>query len=353
MAAGLWLSAGAAGTLANDAAPLTAALAEAGIELLTLNGFPFGDFHRERVKTQVYQPAWDAPVRLSYTLELAHILASCLPAHADCGSISTLPLGYAPDWDAERHDAALQQLCQLAVGLTRLADDTGRAIRVCLEPEPGCVLETTEQAIQLFCEDLPAAGRRQGVPQTVLANHLGICFDVCHQAVQFEDLGDALRRLAKAEIAIGKVQVSSALELEAPADGTDLLVPFAEPRYLHQVRCRRPDGLIAASPDLEEALADPAFPRDGPWRVHFHLPIQHVPTGSGLAHTASTIDQVLAQLAADPIRLPHLEVETYTWQVLPPARRPRDAATLGAGISAELAWLEQRLAAHGLLEADA
>ena len=352
MATGLWLSAKATEHLAADPAPLVDALATAGMDLVTLNGFPFGDFHAARVKQQVYSPAWDAPQRLDYTLALAQILARCLPARAAFGTISTLPLGYAAHWHPDRHAAALAALCRLAGALERIADETGRAIRVCLEPEPDCVLEHTIQAIRLFTEELPAAAQRCSVARSAVESHLGLCFDVCHQAVQFEDIDASLRSLASAGVAVGKVQVSSALELPEPAAGHALLGPFAEPRYLHQVRCRRADGRVVASPDLAQTLADPDFPRDGPWRVHFHVPIQHPSQGAdGLGTTAPAILQALDYLARAPSQRPHLEVETYTWGVLPPARRPQDTDTLTAGLGAELAWLEAHLAARGLLEA--
>ncbi|MBK1630158.1 hypothetical protein CKO31_05255 [Thiohalocapsa halophila] len=353
MTTGLWLSAAATAHLAADPAPLVDALATSGVDLVTLNGFPFGDFHAERVKQRVYTPAWDTPQRLDYTLDLARILVRCLPARAAFGTISTLPLGYAAQWHPDRHAAALAALCRLAAALARIADETGRAIRVCLEPEPDCVLEHTIQAIRLFTEELPAAAQRCGVARSAIESHLGLCFDVCHQAVQFEDIDASLRALASAGVTVGKVQVSSALELPEPAAAGALLGPFAEPRYLHQVRCRRADGRIVASPDLAQALADPDLPRDGPWRVHFHVPIQHPPQGAdGLGTTAPAILQALDYLAAAPDHRPHLEVETYTWRVLPPEHRPRDTHTLTSGLCAELAWLETHLAERGLLDGD-
>jgi sugar phosphate isomerase/epimerase len=353
-AAGLWLAADAARSLAADARALTAFrthLDQAGITLHTLNGFPYGGFHAQRVKEKVYRPDWSEPARLDYTLALARVLAACLPEEAAEGSLSTLPLGDREGWDAARQQQALARLCRLTQALAELEDETGRRVRVCLEMEPGCVLERTQEAIDLFTRDLPAAAKAHGVPAQALTRHLGVCYDVCHQAVMHEDPGESLAALGRAGITVGKIQVSSALEVPEPAHAP--LAPFAEPRYLHQVRSRAADGRLLGCADLPEALAG-AVPTERPWRVHFHLPLQ----ADGLAHgrlatTRGAMDQVLAFLAQHPEVHPHLEVETYTWQVLPPDLRPTDDASLVRGIGEELTWLEGRLDRHGLLAGEA
>ncbi|MCG6965454.1 MAG: metabolite traffic protein EboE [Chromatiaceae bacterium] len=359
MAAGLWLSAEAAAALDRDADALeafAAALNGAGLRLVTLNGFPYGDFHGPALKQRVYRPDWAQPARAEYTLRLARILAACLPADVASGSISTLPLGFARDWDADRQLAALVALCGLAADLAALQQQTGRTIRVCLEMEPACVLERTDQAIDLFIRQLPATAAALGIPAGTLQAHLGICFDVCHQAVMFESPGESLTRLVDAGIAIGKIQVSSALELRAPAAGdpADALGAFAEPRFLHQVLTLDRDGRAYGVLDLPEALAmtaaGPGLGRARPWRVHFHVPIQ----AAGLDHPALTTTQpaileVLDFLAEHPALHPDLEVETYTWQVLPQSLRPDDAGALQAGLAGELDWLAQAMHERGLL----
>lgn len=359
MGAGLWLSAQAAARLDGATQPLTEALAANGIALFTLNGFPYGDFHQARVKEAVYTPAWDTPERLSYTLSLARILSDCLAPGAECGTISSLPLGFAPQWTADRHSLALAQLCKLAAELARLADRNGRAIRVCLEPEPGCALESTTDALTLFERDLPAAARVARVSRDAIQTHLGICYDCCHQAVQFEDPAESMERLAAAGVTVGKVQISCALQIDRPTPETLARVAqdFAEPRYLHQVRTRIPAGSAAGSvvgrTDLSEALEDPGFPRTLPWRVHFHVPIDAETLAQpGLSTTQPAIGGVLDWLARSDASSgppPHLEVETYTWQVLPLALRPADPAALAAGLAAELRWLESELDRRGML----
>jgi len=354
MAAGLWLSADAAAALAADAqarAAFAAALDAAGLHLITLNGFPFGDFHGAQVKRGVYRPDWADPARAEYTLQLAHLLAALLPDGVVDGTISTLPLGLARDWDAQRQAAALAALCRLAAGLAALHAETGRQIRVCLEMEPACVLERTAQTLDLFRRLLPAAADRLGVPQDVLQAHLGVCFDVCHQAVMFESPGEALAQLAAADIVVGKVQVSSALVFDAGSghDPAEALGDYAEPRYLHQVLTRDDDGRPFGTLDLPQALAG-GLGRAHPWRVHFHVPIQ----AAGLDHpalgtTQGAILEALDFLAAHPGQRPHLEVETYTWQVLPEGLRPGDPVALCAGLADELGWLEQAMRVRGLL----
>jgi sugar phosphate isomerase/epimerase len=353
MASGLWLAAPVAAELAGDAsarAALAEALAGAGIRLYTLNGFPYGGFHDARVKQAVYRPDWADPRRLAYTLDLARVIAALLPAGTGEGTISTLPLGYRHEWSEARHEAALGALCRLASELARLADATGRRVRVCLEMEPGCVLERTGEALALFAERLPAAARARGTPAGALADHLGVCYDVCHQAVMFEEAGASLGRLHAAGVSIGKVQVSSALAVPDPATARQALAPFDEPRYLHQVRARLPGGAVEGPDDLPAALATPGLDRH-PWRVHFHLPIQaETVAGGALATTRVEIGRVLDFLAAHPEVRPHLEVETYTWQVLPADLRPADDAALIERLTDELVWLEGELRGRGLLE---
>lgn len=353
MGCGLWLPAEAARTLAGEPEGLASLLDRHGLYLYTLNGFPYGDFHRAQVKEAVYEPAWDAEARLAYTLQLARILAHCLPDGEREGSISTLPLGFAPQWDERRHQRALDQLCVLAVELDRLASSSGRRVRVCLEPEPGCALESTAQAIDLYSRELPAVAARKGVAPELLARHLGICLDVCHQAVMFEEPADCYALLIAAGVPVGKIQVSSALEVRDPSDPSTIraLSAFAEPRYLHQVRCLR-EGRLQGAMDLPEAFEGPqAIPRDAPWRVHFHVPIQSGAIGPGpLVTTHTAIARLLDRLAAAPgEERPHLEVETYTWTVLPPDRRPASEAGLEAGLATELAWLEEQMAVRGIL----
>lgn len=359
MASGLWLSAAAASTLQSPESlkAFRETLQRHGVVLTSLNGFPYGNFHQTKVKEAVYLPDWSEPDRLNYTCQLGVVLASCLPESVAQGTISTLPLGYRHQWSEEKQQRSIEQLLRLNAELAVLKELEGKHIVVCLEMEPDCVLETTSQLIAFFSALTAANG---GYPA-----HLGVCFDVCHQGVMYEDSYDALRRITEAGITIGKIQISNAFEVDTQSlqdpvsDVHDLLAEFAEARYLHQVKARCPDGTIIAVPDLSEALASMYMARTGlndtaSWRVHFHIPLSFStcihPAIKPLHGTLNGVFQFLADYQGGV--KPCLEVETYTWDVLPAALQPQDDDALIDGIAGELHWLEQQLADRGLLHHD-
>jgi len=349
---GLWLSRRSASELlaSPDArTQLREALEANGLELVTLNGFPYGDFHAERVKEEVYRPDWADVRRHHYTLDLAHILCELLPTDVEEGTISTLPLTYAPTAGASSAEECATTLAHLAVDLHRLADRHGRRIRVCLEPEPDCIVETSDQAIAFFHDRLRPAVRRRGVDPEIVDRHLGLCFDACHQAVEFEDPAAAWSRISEAGIRVGKVQLSCALEVpeEDSSHAEPRLRPFDEIRFLHQVRRRDRKGVIQGWTDLGPALAArERFAEPADWRVHFHAPLHWEPEGHGLRTTTQDLLGLIPRVAATR-PLPHFEVETYTWNVLPEAIRPRDDETLVEGIAREIEFAERALAACG------
>lgn len=354
MGAGLWLSDQVSSELATNSVKfdeLLSLLERNKIELFTLNGFPFGNFHAEAVKEQVYTPDWSQLHRYNYTKRLAEILAICLPDDMTEGTISTLPLGFRYTWTEQQHEVALDALCRLAVFLADLYQTSGRSIRVCLEMEPDCVLETTEEMVHFFQHQLPAKALVLGINEKVIRNHLGVCFDVCHQAVMFEDVDLSMERLLAADIVIGKIQISSALELKFPnqENGLQVLREFAEPKYLHQVRTIVNNQLIGVV-DLPIALEANHLPKTGAWRVHFHAPIQAATlVHEELSTTQLAIIKVLDFLKINPACRPHLEVETYTWQVLPITLRPQNDIALINGLTEELNWLEKQMSSRGLL----
>jgi sugar phosphate isomerase/epimerase len=306
------------------AAELLAWCSEEGCFVATLNGFPYGRFHGVPVKERVYLPDWRDPERARYTRRLAELLACWLPEGGG-GSISSVPLGYRRALAPADVPGALRNLRSALEQLRRLADTTGREILLALEPEPGCLIETTDDAIRLFESlDLPEA----------LSRHLGLCYDCCHQALQFEDPAASLERLAGAGIRIGQVQVSSALALKAP--DLRLLAGFAEPTYLHQCVGRRPDGSLVRCDDLPEALELSAASGCEEWRVHFHVPV-FLERAGGAGTTRPFLEQILPRLAPET----PLEVETYTWDVLPPQLR---TGTVTESIARELRWVRDRCA---------
>ncbi len=344
MALGMWLSRPALDELGGDRGLLAGELARRQLEVFTLNGFPYGNFHAPVVKRAVYHPDWTTDERRGYTLELAGILTELMPRDIAEATISTLPLAHRDEVADARAAtaAALDQLCRLAADLADLAAQSGRRVRVLCEPEPGCLLETTADAIAWWTELLPAAARRTGVPADAVAAHLGLCFDTCHQAVAFEDAASSLDQLAAAGVPVGKMQLSSALVITAPgsAEGRAARARFAEPRFLHQARAFT-GAEVAAADDLDQV---DRLPADRAWRVHFHVPIHRAAVGQ-VETTRDFLRDALAWLRAPGRALPHLEVETYTWSVLPEGERPRDDESLAAGIAAELGWVRQELTA--------
>jgi hypothetical protein len=348
LAVGLWLSRRSSRELAGSAearARLREALSRDGLEVATVNAFPYGDFHAVRVKEEVYRPDWADPRRYEYTLDVARILSELQPPDLAEATISTLPLGYEPGGDAGKVAECATRLAHLAIDLDRLGQRTGRAIRVCLEPEPGCLIESTAQAIDFFERNLRPAARSRGVPDEIVARHLGVCFDACHHAVQFEDLAESWTAIQDAGIHVGKVQLSCAVEVSSDVSSraAELLGPFDEPRFLHQVR-RRAAGEVRGWMDLAPALDEGLG--GGDLRVHFHVPLHWRPEAPGLGTTARELLSLFPPAARTRPR-PHFEVETYTWTVLPESLRPRDDATLNEGIARELAFAERELAALG------
>ncbi len=349
VAAGLWLPQPVTQSLLADSGEVTRvrqALEAGGLTCYTLNAFPFGNFHSERVKDNVYLPDWTTDERRLYTQDCARLLAQLCPAGME-GSISTLPLAFkrhiADPWtldDCERpgtqpfFDRCQEQLLDLAQFLDELFDDTGTVIRLAIEPEPLCVLETTKETIHFF-DRLRSTAAIRGCG-AVVERHLGVCFDVCHQAVEFEDVADAIARLNAHQIRINKVHLSNAIEVFGPGSQPAVLAGlerFAEPRYLHQTFARFADGSIAHHEDLtsEWCAALPAAWRDARvWRVHFHVPI-HAKT---LGIVGTTQDDLQSALVAvhELDYAPHLEVETYTWSVL----AGEQPVTLATGIADEL-----------------
>jgi hypothetical protein len=337
---GLWLAHDAARVLAGDPSALRSlrlALDRRGLEVVTLNGFPYEGFGADEVKYRVYKPDWADPERLEYTTALARILAGLLPDDVTEGSISTLPLAWRTAYDDGRADRARTALVTLAERLDALEELTGRSIRVGLEPEPGCAVETTRDAL---------------APLAAVAHpRIGICVDTCHLATSFEDPHTALDALAAARVPVVKSQLSAALHAEHPRlpEVRQALAAFAEPRFLHQTRAVTTAGLHATD-DLDEALAGDALPGTVPWRSHFHVPL-HAAPAAPLTSTLPVLKAALTRLVGGPLPLTrHLEVETYTWQALPPRLRPRTRDRLTDGIAAELALARDLLADLGLKE---
>lgn len=349
---GLRLSCRAALALAapHAIAAFQAQLARLNAYVFTINAFPYGPFHGTRVKRDVYLPDWRAAERLDYTVNTARILAQLLPDGVD-GSISTVPGAFRGAGLAAPEPAAIvAQLVRAAAALARIEQESGKRIVLALEPEPGCMLETVDDTLAFFTDRLFAAQAQAEMAAlasvgldgagALLRRHLGVCYDVCHAAVEFADPVADLQRLAAAGIAVPKIQLSSALRIDNMDAGLlEAVSALEDGVYLHQV-VTRDAGLLRRHDDLAQALA--AFRRGearGEWRIHCHVPV----FVAGYERFGSTREQLRAVLHALPsfAQLPHLEVETYTWDVLPAALRGSGKA---GAIARELAFVMKELA---------
>ncbi len=328
-------------------------LDEQDLYVFTINGFPYGRFHRAAVKEDVYRPDWRTPERRDYTILLCDILGELVPAGVT-GSISTVPGSYK-QWLGGGDDIAamVANLTDVAAHLAGLRERTGRQIWLALEPEPDCYIETTSEAIEFFTGPLAAGAQNR----EVIRRHLGVCFDTAHLAVAFEDLGESLARLREAEVPVPKIQLSAAVRVAPAKKGSGTffgnvafspgkspflqkryLTPFCDEVYLHQVKVRGADGNLRSYPDLPQAIQAQAGGEQDEWRVHFHVPLFF--DGSGpLGSTNSLIDSRFVE-AVNQGASEHLEIETYTFDVLPPALRAGDVTE---SIAREYQWVLERL----------
>lgn len=354
LAAGLWLAEPVIAELKSSPARMTAlrhTLGEQDLICYTLNAFPYGNFHGERVKENVYLPDWTDDARRVYTEDCARVLAELMPTGVE-GSISTVPLGFKPLCTREGfEERCIEQLIRLARFLDALHDDTGQVIRLAIEPEPCCVLETTSETIAFFAR-LREAADKAGAG-SVVRRHIGVCYDVCHQSVEFEDVAGSIRELTKADIRINKLHITCAIEVDAPSDPAvrEELARFVEPRYLHQTFARSADGRVVNLLDLTQEFCrqPPADFATAPvWRVHFHVPVDAMSVGR-LKTTRPDLERALATVS-ELEYAPHLEVETYTWGVLPTGEKPPLVEGLVQELTATGVLLGNlRLGASGLL----
>ena len=349
---GLRLSAIAAQALSDPSTfeELRTLLSRHDLYVFTINAFPYGPFHGTRVKDDVYQPDWLTPERLTYSDQSAEILARLLP-EGMVGSVSTVP-GTFKAVAARRPEAPramADMMARHAATLVALQQRTGREIILALEPEPCCFLETVDETIAFFHDHLhteasaaivaEATGLSRAQAREALRRHIGLCYDICHGAVEFEDPADAFARLSAAGIRIAKLQLSSALRVPAVgADTETALSAFDDGVYLHQVVERR-NGTVTRHIDLAPAFAAlRAGHAGGEWRVHCHVPI-FLEVAGKFHSTQPTLKAALACTKSGFVA-PHLEVETYTWDVLPPDLRQGHRAD---AIAREMNWVLEEL----------
>jgi sugar phosphate isomerase/epimerase len=319
-----------------------------------INGFPYGSFHGTAVKSKVFAPDWRDPARARYTLNLAEILSRLLPAGME-GGISTIPLSYKPwlgDDTSKAWPAILENLVACIASLVQIRNQKGCMIHLDIEPEPNGLVENIAELIEFFdggvgSEAVAMLALQLGASHREARehwlDHVRVCFDTCHIAIQFEDPIEALAQLAARAIRIGRVQISSALRIlfdgssEAREQFVAQLAPFADHVYLHQVVERAADGSLTRYADLDDALAAPHDGTPREWRIHFHMPIFTEKYGTLLSTQEDNRRVLDAVLDGDITR--HLEIETYTWGVLPAPLR----TDLRSSIEREFQWVLNEL----------
>ncbi len=322
--------------------------------IFTFNGFPYGSFHHQVVKDDVHKPDWTTPERLSYTERLFDILSDLLPEGLD-GGISTSPLSYR-HWhsDHTQMEEALTKstlnIAAIAAKLYQIHEQTAQLLHLDIEPEPDGILENTQEVIDFFekwlipigCKYLmEKIGLNPQQAEACLKEHIRICYDVCHFAVVYEKPHEVFNAFQLAGIKIGKIQISAALKVIIPQSTDDreavesALIPFVESTYLHQVVGKGSNGNYISYRDLPEALETLQGTFSEEWRIHFHVPVFLEDYGI-ISSTQEDIKVVLKYIAHDHV-CNHLEVETYTWEVLPEDIQ----LDLGSSIIRELKWVEE------------
>lgn len=301
-------------------------LEENGSYLFTINGFPYGKFHGSRVKEQVYAPDWTTTERLEYTNRLFDFIAEMAPAGEEC-SVSTLPGSFKefilPEEREEKLEAIVRNLRACSRHIEALSERTGREIHLGLEPEPLGLFENTAESLEFFERllDGVSADERES-----LLRHIGINYDTCHFAVEYEEPEAALQSFREAGIRISKIHLSSALKLPPTPESVQRLAGFHDEVYLHQTIVREGDVVTRRFRDIPDALE---WYREHPeasgdeWRVHFHIPLHARPDGE-FGDTSDHIEGVLRVLENDPDLCRHFEMETYTWEVLPESLQTGD-----------------------------
>ena len=358
MGIGLRLSAIAAQTLSKKSALAAFKnwLHEQDAYVFTINGFPYGGFHKTIVKDKVHAPDWTTAKRTTYTKQLANILVALIPDKME-GSISTAPLSYRY-W--HKDEAAISRTIEKATAnlvsvvehLITLEQQYGKTIFIAIEPEPDGLLTDTASFISWYKEVLMQTGadqlsQKRSIPvskaRTLLKRYVRLCYDVCHAAINYEVHATNIEQLQKSGIKIGKIQISAALKAVFTPKKEDrqtlkaAIRKFSEPTYLHQVISRNNHHERTRYPDLPEALDNIHAAGIKEWRIHYHVPI-FTRKINPLSTTQDDIVTVLNIHKNTPLTR-HLEIETYTWEVLPETLK-KDIA---GSIIREMRWTIQQL----------
>jgi hypothetical protein len=350
----LRLSASSAATLTaspEERRKLKAFLDDNDLYLYTVNAFPYGPFKNQIIKEEVYEPDWSTVQRTEYTKQVADILAEVCPAFVN-PSIQSPPLGFKPKVTGpEVVEAFAHNIRELAAYLHRLRVRTGRTVTLALEPEPCCFLETTAETVEFFTKTLRSErslkilGDELGVSaeeaRVILRRHVGTVYDICHQAVEFEDITASLQSLVDNDIPVFKLQEAAAVRIpQVTQASVEALREYADSVYLTQT-VERKDGKLIRFLNLEDAFAhfekDPSGSRE--WRIHFHVPVFLESLGEHFKTTRFAIEEALAFHKRTPLSA-QLEIETYTWDVLPDHLKSGDIVDY---VVMELDWVKSQL----------
>ncbi len=374
MASGLWLASAAVRELnnsQNEVLKFRRNLADCKLELTSLNGFPYGNFHQKVVKQKVYLPTWAETERLQYTQQLAQLLATEVSENARqisnhqgkpirLAAISTLPLAYADGWTADQHQRALSNLIELAQFLKSLEENQQVRVQIGIEMEPDCVLENTQDFIRFFEQDLLPAAANKGLHKTDILNYIGCCFDTCHQAVMHEDIAQSLAIIQTAGIQICKIQISNAISatLSSEQDCLSLCQLFKDEKFLHQCKLKVGDTLLHIDDLAPEPLLtgfNQLSKADEPviCNLHYHVPVHltELKLNNGLTvnTTQTGILKCLDYLQQHPGFNPYLEIETYTWLQYLTSHNNSQQADLISGLADELNWLAKQMKQRELI----
>src|SRR6516162_11514802 len=191
-------------------------LADNDMYLYTVNAFPYGPFKGRIVKEQVYEPDWRSDERTQYTINVAEILGDVAPEGL-APSIQSAPLGFKPRVTGpDVVESYTEHVLRVVAHLVGIEARTGKTVTLALEPEPHCFLETTDETIDYFTKHLYTGrsaerlAKLTSIPVSdaigALRRHLGIVFDIGHQAVGFEDIPVSLQKLVDAGVPILKLQ---------------------------------------------------------------------------------------------------------------------------------------------------
>ncbi|WP_422351570.1 metabolite traffic protein EboE [Flagellimonas sp.] len=325
--------------------------------VFTMNGFPYGDFHHVAVKDQVHTPDWTTADRVVYTKSLVKILAHLLPEGVE-GGISTSPLSYKYWFNSEEQieevkNKAVLSLIAVVEELVQIKNQWGKTIHIDIEPEPDGVLENTQEVISFYQDHLLKKGAEalqeklkcsQSEAREHILEHLQVCYDVCHFSLAYEEPKEVMAQFREHGIKVGKIQISAALKSRRSPEVSikeqqDCLQQFDEPVYLHQAVVQKKDGMLDHYPDLQEGITAMGDENFQELRAHFHIPI-FIPEFQVLESTQNDIVKAL-DLWKEGQYSTHLEVETYTWTILPEHLQ----TDITSSIVRELQWVLNQLEA--------